>query len=238
MTSPEISSHTDAPPRRSATGSNIAAFFDLDRTILTTSSGRLFVRYLHQTRAISRRQELVIWFWIGLYVTGLLDFPHLVARLMANVVGQDEAATWALCLRWFDEMAVEYISQDACRAIERHRAEGHRVAIVTASTPYTAGPVAAYLGLGDHVLATRLEIQNGRFTGRLVEPPCHGEGKVFWAERYAETYGLDLTQSYFYTDSIRDLPLLERVGHPVAVNPDRRLRRVAKARGWPIVFFR
>ncbi|NOZ29639.1 MAG: HAD family hydrolase [Chloroflexi bacterium] len=219
-------------------GQAVAAFFDLDYTILTASSGRLFVRYLRQTRAISRRQELAIWAWAGMYMAHVIDYPRLIARLIADIVGEDEAATWALCLRWFDEMVVEYVSEDARRAIERHRAEGHRVAIVTAATPYAAGPVAAHLGLGGDVLATRLEVRDGRFTGRIVEPACYGVGKVYWAERYAAERGVDLSQSYFYTDSARDLPLLERVGHPVAVNPDRRLRRIARERGWPIVAFR
>jgi len=216
---------------------SIVAFFDLDYTILTVSSGRLFIRYLRRVRAISRRQEVTIWAWSSLYVLGLVDFPHLVTRLITDIVAEDEAATWALCRRWFDEMVVNFISEDARRAITRHRAEGHHVAIVTASTPYAAGPVAAHLGLDNHFLATRLEVYDGRFSGRLVEPACYGAGKVYWAEQYAATHGLDLSQSYFYTDSISDLPLLERVGHPVAVNPDRHLRNLAQARGWPIVFF-
>jgi HAD superfamily hydrolase (TIGR01490 family) len=217
---------------------SVAAFFDLDYTILTVSSGRLFIRYLRRAPTISRRQEAAIWAWSGLYVLGLVDFPHLVTRLIADIVAEDEAATRVLCRRWFDEMAVDYVSEDARQAIARHRTEGHHVAIVTASTPYAVGPVAAHLGLDGRFLATWLEVRDGRFTGRLVEPACYGPGKVYWAERYAVAHGLDLSRSYFYTDSVSDLPLLERVGHPVAVNPDRRLRRLAQARGWPVVFFR
>ncbi|MCS7221473.1 MAG: HAD family hydrolase [Anaerolineae bacterium] len=219
-------------------GAPIAAFFDLDHTILTASSGRLFVRYLRQIRAISRRKEAAIWAWSGLYLLRLMDYPRLLARLTVDVAGQSEAAMWRTCWRWFDEMLVKYISEDAKRAIIRHRAAGHLVAIVTGSTLYAAGPVAAYLGLGDHVLATRLEVQDGHFTGRLIEPACYGKGKVYWAERYAAARGIDLSQSYFYTDSVSDLPLLERVGHPVAVNPDWQLRHIARTRGWPIIAFR
>lgn len=215
----------------------IAAFFDLDNTILSTSSGRLWIRYLRQTRRLSRRQEAAIWGWIGLYALGLLDFPHLMVRVMAGATGQDEAETWSLCRRWFDELVLGYIAEGARTAIERHRAEGHHVAIVTASTPYAAGPVAAHLGLGDAYLATRLEVRAGRFTGKLIEPACHGVGKVYWVDRYAAERGIDLTSSFFYTDSINDLPLLEHVGHPVAVNPDRKLTRLARQRGWPTVRF-
>ncbi len=215
----------------------IAAFFDLDNTILSTSSGRLWIRYLRQTRRLSRRQEAAIWGWVGLYALGLLDFPHLMARVMAGATGQDEAETWALCRRWFDELVLGYVAEGARAAIDRHRAEGHHVAIVTASTPYAAGPVAAHLGLGSAYLATRLEVRAGRFTGRLIEPACHGAGKVYWVDRYASEHDIDLASSFFYTDSINDLPLLEHVGHPVAVNPDRKLARLARQRGWPTVRF-
>ncbi|HEY65599.1 MAG TPA: HAD family hydrolase [Caldilineae bacterium] len=216
----------------------IAAFFDLDYTILRSSSGRLFVRYLRQKGMISRRQEMAIATWSAFYMFRLIDYPRLMSRLIADIMGQDEASMWTLCQRWFDEMVVHYISANAREAIARHKAQGHLVAIVTASTPYAATPVAEHLGLDGNVLATRLEVRNGRFTGRVLGPACYGQGKVYWAERYAEEHGADLTRSYFYTDSANDLPLLERVGHPIAVNPDRRLRRIARARGWSIVSFR
>ena len=96
-----------------------------------------------------------------------------------------------------------------------------------------AEPLAATLGL-DAVLCSRLEVEAGRFTGRIVEPLCFGRGKVSWAERWAASLGVDLAASAFYTDSFNDLPMLERVGHPVAVNPDLRLARHARRRGWRI----
>jgi phosphoserine phosphatase len=82
-----------------------------------------------------------------------------------------------------------------------------------------------------------LEREDGRLTGRVTPPVCYGQGKVVWAERFAAEHDVDLDAGYFYTDSISDLPLLERVGHPVAVNPDPRLRRLADKRGWPIEQF-
>ncbi|MGD8627079.1 MAG: haloacid dehalogenase-like hydrolase, partial [Anaerolineae bacterium] len=83
----------------------------------------------------------------------------------------------------------------------------------------------------------RLISADGRLTGEIEPPPCYGQGKVVWAERFAREHAVDLSASYFYTDSISDLPLLERVGQPVAVNPDPRLRRLARARGWQITRF-
>jgi putative phosphoserine phosphatase/1-acylglycerol-3-phosphate O-acyltransferase len=88
------------------------------------------------------------------------------------------------------------------------------------------------------VICTRLEVADGRFTGRIVEPICHGRGKLYWARRFCTEKGIDLAGSYFYTDSIRDLPTLEAVGHPRPVNPDRQLLREARQRGWPVQRFR
>jgi phosphoserine phosphatase len=97
--------------------------------------------------------------------------------------------------------------------------------------------MAAYLGIDGQYVCTHLESREGRLTGEVIPPVCYGQGKVVWAERFATEEEVDLSASYFYTDSISDLPLLERIGQPVAVNPDPRLRRVALNRGWPIEKF-
>ena len=111
------------------------------------------------------------------------------------------------------------------------------VAIVSAATQFAVQPVAEAFGLGEAYLATQLEIVDGHFTGRVIEPACYGAGKVLLAGEYARKHGLDLGECYFYSDSHHDLPLLESVGYPVAVNPDARLRRIAAHRGWPVMHF-
>jgi phosphoserine phosphatase len=88
-----------------------------------------------------------------------------------------------------------------------------------------------------HYLYTRLEVEHGRFTGRVVDPICFEEGKIFCLEQLVDEKGIDLAKSWFYTDSVTDLPLLDLVGHPVAVNPDPFLYRTARRRCWPIEFF-
>jgi len=89
----------------------------------------------------------------------------------------------------------------------------------------------------EHGICTNLVIRDGRFTGELVEPYCYGEGKIYWAERFASENGISLDDSYFYTDSYTDLPMLEKVGRPMIVNPDALLQAEAEKRGWPIVRF-
>jgi HAD superfamily hydrolase (TIGR01490 family) len=115
-----------------------------------------------------------------------------------------------------------------------HLEQGHVVAIVSASTQFAVGPLAAHLGIPGQFVSTRLESESGKLTGRVVPPVCFGPGKVVWAERFASEHGVDLDRSYFYTDSISDLPLLERVDHPIVVNPDPRLWRLARQKGWPV----
>jgi len=137
----------------------------------------------------------------------------------------------------FNEMLRDYIAPAARERITWHRQQGHRVAIVSASTPYAVSPVAHDLGLGEDYLATHLEVISGRFTGRLIEPPCYGDGKVTLTRAYSTQHNLDLAKSYFYTDSYHDLPLLESVGHPVAVNPSRKLKGIAAERRWPVERF-
>lgn len=119
----------------------------------------------------------------------------------------------------------------------KHQARGHTVALLTAATSYIAEPAGRFLGI-PHLLCTRLEVRNGCFTGKLIKPICHGKGRLYWAIEFCESLGADLEKSYFYTDSIRDLPALDAVGYPRPVNPGAALSRIARRRGWPVVRFR
>ena len=113
---------------------------------------------------------------------------------------------------------------------------GREVRLLCLGTRRAVGPLAKHLGI-DHFLYTRLEVEDGRFTGRVIEPVCFEEGKIHWLEQLVSEQQIDLPRSYFYTDSITDLPLLELVGHPVVTNPDPRLYREAVRRRWPVRFF-
>jgi putative phosphoserine phosphatase / 1-acylglycerol-3-phosphate O-acyltransferase len=215
----------------------IGAFFDMDNTLLQGSSGMLYLRYLREIGYLSWREWVRIMGQVGLYVCGATDFPVLMARLMAQMRGASEVEAWRLSAVWFEAQLHRYIAPGGRERIEWHRAQGHHPAIVSASTPYAVRPVAEALGLADAYLSTRLEVVEGCFTGRVVEPACYDEGKVMLTRAYGAAHGIDLAQSYFYSDSARDLPLLEAVGHPVAVNPSLHLRRIAQRRGWPIMRF-
>ncbi|MBI4830677.1 MAG: HAD family hydrolase [Candidatus Lindowbacteria bacterium] len=211
-------------------------FFDLDNTLVSTSTGLLYYKYLRQKRLASARDTMRVLYSYFRYRMNWLDIKTLAEREVRKVTGMLESAMIELCERWFEEMVKLHISPRAMTAIDEHRSKGHVLAILSAATPYTVNPVKRHLGI-EHGICTNLVVRDGRFTGEIVEPYCYGEGKIYWAEQFANVNGLSLKDCYFYTDSITDLPMLERVGMPRAVNPDRLLGAEARKRGWPIVEF-
>lgn len=209
----------------------------MDNTLLSAASGRLYLKWLRQTGQLPLHSWLYISGQVGLYIIGAMSFPRLITRLMVYAGGTDEAEAWRMSEAWYDSMLRHYIADGGRERIQWHRQQGHHVAIVSASTPYAVKPIAAALDLGEAYIATELEVKEGRFTGRLIEPPCYGPGKVELALAYAGRHNIDLRKSYFYSDSASDLPLLEAVGHPIATNPNRKLSRIAVKRGWPVMKF-
>jgi HAD superfamily hydrolase (TIGR01490 family) len=215
----------------------IAALFDMDKTLLDTSSGQLYARFLYRTGEMGRREWARVAWWGVLNRLGVLNMESLIPRVLSSAAGDDEREMRRQCDLWFLEDVLPHMTERGRQRVTEHKAQGHLVAIVSGSTQYVVEPLAAHLGFPGQYVCTHLESQDGRLTGRIVPPVCLGSGKVVWAERFAAEHDVELSASYFYTDSITDLPLLERVGHPVAVNPDPRLRRLARKRDWPIEMF-
>lgn len=216
----------------------VAAFFDMDKTLLSNSSNVLLARYMRQRGELAR-QDFARFLAVMLrYKLGRLDMVETTRQVVRNMAGGLEAERIAHARRWFREHLIDYVAEEGRRWVDGHRRLGHRVALITASPAFTAEQLAEHLGMAsEDVMATRFEVERGRFTGRLLGPMVYGEGKLRAAQGYAGSHRVDLRQSYFYTDSIEDLPLLEKVGYPVAVNPDRALRKLAQARGWSILRF-
>jgi len=211
----------------------VAAFFDMDRTALRPNTGTLYLSHAFRHGWLRKRDLLLGAWWAVLYKLTILDTEMAARRASKTAEGQDERALEKFCRDWIEDEILVQVSPTARRVIELHRQRGDRLVLLTASTSFTAEPVGEHLQM-DHILCTRLESVNGELTGRLVEPPCVGSGKVAWAERLAAEEGLDLSRSTFYTDSIHDRPMLERVGFPVVVNPDFRLARSARKHGWRV----
>ena len=156
--------------------------------------------------------------------------------VMVDFKGRREADLAREGRELFDALVRETIFPEAEHLIAEHHAKGHTIAIVSGATRYVVEPLAEYLGV-THMLYTRLEAEDGLLTGRVLEPLCFDEGKIYWVQQFVEDETVDLARSYFYTDSVTDLPLLELVGHPVVTNPDPILYRAAIRRRWPVRFF-
>ena len=209
------------------------AFFDVDRTLVACNTGRLFIRDLRRRGEISFLRALRAMGWMLKYHLSLIDLDALATLLALQMRGQSEKDFAERCRRWVEDEILPLLLPSALRQIEHHRQEGHLLAILSSSPTYVTRPIAETLGL-DEVLSTQFEVEAGQFTGKLVGPACFGKGKVHWAEDLVARKALDLGASWFYTDSYSDMPMLERVGHGVVVNPDPRLKRAAKRRGWPV----
>jgi HAD superfamily hydrolase (TIGR01490 family) len=211
-----------------------AALFDMDRTLVRRETASLYVRYQREIGEAGWRDALRVSWWVAQYTLGIIDAPDVASRAIRSHAGMPETVLAARC----DDLFRRYVEIHVCdrgrEAVIKHRAQGEVVAIVTGASPYAARPLARRLGI-DHVIASELEVgPDGCFTGRYVDPLCYGAGKIVRTERLAQALGFDLRESTFYSDSFTDLPLLEHVREPVIINPDPRLGRIAKKRGWRI----
>lgn len=214
--------------------SGYLALFDMDRTLLDINTATLYVRWRRRRGLSTNLDILRVAFWMLKYKFGILDAPRVAEKVMQRFRGDREDELQFDCSQWYRTEVRSHILARGRATIEKHRAAGAILALVTSATRYAAVPLANELGIA-HVVCTELEVDaEGRFTGRITNPMCFGEGKVHRATNWARSLGLNISEAYFYTDSITDAPLLGIVAHPIAVNPDPRLRRLAMANTWAI----
>jgi putative phosphoserine phosphatase/1-acylglycerol-3-phosphate O-acyltransferase len=222
--------------REGPEGPKVGAFFDVDRTLLAGFSASAFLRERFLSGRASPR-EMAGSLLGGLsFALGRTGFSAFLSAHTAAYRGLAESILEELGADVFQKHLAQEIYPEARAIVRAHQERGHTVAIVSSAMPYQVEPLALDLGI-EHVLCTRLEAENGVLTGRIIHPACYGKGKLIAGEGLAEQHDLDLEESYFYTDSIADLPLLENVGNPRPLNPDRRLAQIAKERKWPVRSF-
>jgi putative phosphoserine phosphatase/1-acylglycerol-3-phosphate O-acyltransferase len=210
-------------------GPHVGAFFDLDRTLVAGFSVFTFLLDGLLTGRIGPSGLGQFLHAAASFQLGQRGFSSFVTETLTLLGGAAEADFEALADRIFAERMAADVYPEARALVRAHQRKGHTLAIVSSATRYQAEPLARDLGI-PHVLCTRLEVENGRFTGKLVKPTCYGEGKLVAARTIP---GVDLEESWFYTDSDEDLALLEAVGRPRPTNPNTRLAAIATARGWP-----
>lgn len=215
-----------------------AAFFDLDKTIIAKSSTLAFGRSFYQGGLINRRAVLKTAYAQFVYLVGGADHDQMERMrqyLSALCTGWDVGQVKEIVAETLHDLIDPLIYQEAADLIAEHKAAGRDVIIVSSSGAEVVGPIGELIG-ADKVVATRMVVADGRYTGE-VEFYAYGDNKAAAIKALAEAEGYDLDGCYAYSDSATDLPMLELVGHPCAVNPDRALRKEAAAREWPIEVF-
>ncbi|MBP2340327.1 HAD superfamily hydrolase (TIGR01490 family) [Saccharothrix coeruleofusca] len=228
----------DANEGDASGGRRVAAFFDLDKTVIAKSSTLAFSRPFFQGGLINRRAVLK---------SAYAQFVFMLAGADADQMDRMRSHITALCAGWDVEQVRAIVDEtlhdivdplvykEATQLIGDHKDQGHDVVVVSASGEEVVSPIAEMIGATRSV-GTRMVVNGGRYSG-AVDFYCAGENKAIAAKQLAAEHGYDLAECYAYSDSVTDLPLLEAVGHPTAVNPDRALRKVAAQRGWPVLTF-
>ena len=211
------------------------AFFDLDKTLLAVNSGALWIRREFELGHITRMQALRASYWLPRYHLGFVSMQDALLQAITHLEGLGEQYLRQRTVLFYEEQVRSQFRPGALLALEEHRSAGDKLVLLTSSSGYLSELVARDLGL-DAMLCNRFEVDAaGLHTGRPLGEVCFGEGKRVHAQAYASEAGVPLSACTFYTDSYSDLPVMEVVGRPVAVHPDRRLRREALRRGWPVL---
>jgi HAD superfamily hydrolase (TIGR01490 family) len=211
-----------------------AAFFDLDKTLIARNSGSLWVRSELRGGYISRWEFARASWLLFRYHLGFAAVEDAVLEAIASLAGDREVDVRGRTHAFYDREVHGLYRPGGRAALEAHREAGDQLVLCTTSSNYLSERVSETLGL-DHYICNSFEVDAaGVYTGKPVGTLCFGEGKVVRARAWAGAHGIDLADCAAYTDSVSDLPLLEAVGRPVAVNPDPKLRRAARERGWPI----
>lgn len=214
------------------------AIFDLDNTLLGGDSDHAWGQFLVDRGIVdpTHYRENNDRFYRQ-YQSGELDIYAYLAFALEPLTRYDMAQL----RQWHQEFMRDVIAPlrlpKAHALLAEHRARGDYLLIITATNAFVTRPIGESLGVDD-LLATEPEIRDGRYTGKVIGTPCFREGKVTRLREWLQSHSYDPAEAYFYSDSQNDLPLLDMVGHPVAVDPDDILRETATERGWPVISLR
>lgn len=215
-----------------------AAFFDLDKTVIAKSSTLAFSKPFFNQGLLNRRAVLKSTYAQFLFLMSGADHDQMdrMRSYVTNMcTGWDVEQIKSIVGETLHDIVDPLVFAEAAELIADHKLCGRDIVVVSASGEEIVAPIARALG-ATHAMATRMVVSDGRYTGEIAFY-CYGEGKVDAIRALAAREGYALDHCYAYSDSVTDLPMLEAVGHPTAVNPDRALRKEAAGRGWPILTF-
>lgn len=214
------------------------ALFDLDYTLLPLDSDYEWARFLARLGVVDEtEQQLRNQYFMDQYSAGTLNIAEFLQFQLAPLATHPREALDAWHQRYMQEVIKPAMRPAAIELVRKHQQAGDLCAMVTATNEFVTAPIARAFGI-THLVATGIESINGHFTGRPRGTPSFREGKVTRTDEWLATLGLRFeafSQTYFYSDSANDIPLLSRVSHPVATNPDVRLEALARERGWTVL---
>ena len=220
---------------------SVAAFFDIDNTMVRGASLFHLARGMHERGMLSKVDLASAGAKQARFLLRGSENPsdrlEAMQSALSFVAGRDVSEVTAVGSEIFDDRMINKLWPGTLELARAHVAAGHQVWLVSATPNELANLMARRLGFSGG-LGTSAEITEGRYTGRLIDVPLHGVAKANFIAEFAEKHEIDLARSYAYSDSVNDVPLLELVGNPVAINPDGPLRAHAKMRGWPVEDFR
>ncbi|RDI28046.1 HAD superfamily hydrolase (TIGR01490 family) [Rhodococcus sp. AG1013] len=233
-----ILGQVNASPSELTERGRVAAFFDLDKTVIAKSSALAFSKPFFAQGLITRRSVLQSSYAQFLFLLSGADHDQMErmrTHLTNMTAGWDVEQIRGIVAETLHDIVDPLIYAEAADLIADHKLRGHDIVIVSASGEEVVAPIAEALG-ATHSTATRMVVEDGRYTGEL-EFYCYGDGKVEAMHALADRHGYDLSRCYAYSDSVTDIPMLQAVGHPTAVNPDRALRKAAAESAWPVLSF-
>ncbi|MEY3665538.1 MAG: hypothetical protein RLZZ153_1720 [Pseudomonadota bacterium] len=236
MTDPTLFATGTAGAARQAAGR--LALFDLDHTLLPLDSDYEWARFLARLGVVNEtEQQQRNQYFMDQYRAGSLDMAEFLQFQLAPLAAHPRETLIAWHQRYMQEVIRPAMRPAAIELVRRHQQAGDLCAIVTATNEFVTAPIAQAFGIA-HLVATGVESINGRFTGQPRGTPSYREGKLTRTDEWLASMNLrfeDFSQTFFYSDSVNDVPLLSRVSHPVATNPDVRLEALARERGWTVL---
>lgn len=218
-------------------GPQIGAFFDFDGTLIAGFSATVFLKEQLRRGDISPYHFVDLLAALAQFSLGTQGFSGLMTSAAQFMRGASEAEYIEFGQELYEQQIARKVYPESRAMVQAHMAKGHTVAVISSATPYQVEPMARDLGI-EHIICSRYQVKDGVFTGGIERPLCFGPGKVMAAENLSAEFGIDLDQSFFYSDSDDDLELLQRVGYPRPLNPNNNLAAIAEEEGWPVRRFR